>query len=410
MTAIAATALAGKFDLTPGNGVALPGLQPAIHPHGLHSCGGGIDRPAFAGCLSFTIERSLQFRGHRRNHRQILLKPTHPGKRTHRAFAWRDERSRPGRNRGRLRVRWQTQTPACLSTMSDVLTPFDDAATVAGVVASTQRWIETCGDRPQPLPVCQGRLRQAADSLRGHRGDDGGGIARGTGARNRGVGTGGSRGGRHDFADPSPGDDRFHRLSLFLARGRRRDQDPRAGRQLQIASFHPAYEFAGSAPDDIANCTNRSPHPTLHLLREASIDRAVAAFPDAAVIYERNIARRCAVSDTRAGVVVLSDPGLRRGYMLRRYCPPTSNSALVIWPSEQTRTVFISSAKTLPLSITPASAARAPPALAFACRSWKSARRCELRLLFLVGRAASSIFCGASSACGLRNVLTPTIG
>jgi uncharacterized protein len=58
---------------------------------------------------------------------------------------------------------------------------------------------------------------------------------------------------------------------------------------FQIASFHPAYEFAGSAPDDIANFTNRSPHPTLHLLREASIDRAVAAFPDARVIFERNI-------------------------------------------------------------------------------------------------------------------------
>ena len=58
---------------------------------------------------------------------------------------------------------------------------------------------------------------------------------------------------------------------------------------LQIASFHPQYEFAGSAPDDIANYTNRSPYPTLHVLREASIDRAVAAFPDAAVIFERNI-------------------------------------------------------------------------------------------------------------------------
>jgi len=57
----------------------------------------------------------------------------------------------------------------------------------------------------------------------------------------------------------------------------------------QIASFHPAYAFAGSAPGDIANCTNRSPHPMLHLLRETSIDRAVAAYPDAAVIYERNI-------------------------------------------------------------------------------------------------------------------------
>ena len=58
---------------------------------------------------------------------------------------------------------------------------------------------------------------------------------------------------------------------------------------LQVASFHPRFEFAGSAPHDIANCTNRSPHPTLHLLREADIDRAVAAFPDAATIYERNI-------------------------------------------------------------------------------------------------------------------------
>ena len=58
---------------------------------------------------------------------------------------------------------------------------------------------------------------------------------------------------------------------------------------LQIASFHPAYEFAGSAGDDIANFTNRSPYPMLHLLREASVDRAVAAFPDAAAIYERNI-------------------------------------------------------------------------------------------------------------------------
>jgi hypothetical protein len=59
---------------------------------------------------------------------------------------------------------------------------------------------------------------------------------------------------------------------------------------LQIASFHPAYVFAGAAEDDIGNYTNRSPHPTLHLLREASIDRAVAAFPDAAAIYDRNIA------------------------------------------------------------------------------------------------------------------------
>jgi len=58
---------------------------------------------------------------------------------------------------------------------------------------------------------------------------------------------------------------------------------------LQVASFHPDYQFEGTAPDDVDNCSNRSPHPTLHLLREDSIERAVAAFPDAAEIYERNI-------------------------------------------------------------------------------------------------------------------------
>jgi uncharacterized protein len=61
------------------------------------------------------------------------------------------------------------------------------------------------------------------------------------------------------------------------------------GGVFQVASLHPKYEFAGSAPDDISNFTNRSPHPTLHLLRESSIDRAVAAFPDAEAIFGRNI-------------------------------------------------------------------------------------------------------------------------
>ena len=58
---------------------------------------------------------------------------------------------------------------------------------------------------------------------------------------------------------------------------------------LQVASFHPDYQFAGTEPDDAENLSNRSPYPTLHLLREASIDAAVAAFPEAASIYERNI-------------------------------------------------------------------------------------------------------------------------
>jgi hypothetical protein len=58
---------------------------------------------------------------------------------------------------------------------------------------------------------------------------------------------------------------------------------------LQVASFHPQYRFAGTAADDVTNATNRSPYPTLHLLREESIDRAVAAFPEAKTIYQRNI-------------------------------------------------------------------------------------------------------------------------
>lgn len=58
---------------------------------------------------------------------------------------------------------------------------------------------------------------------------------------------------------------------------------------LQVASFHPDYQFAGTAPDDPTNYTNRSPYPLLHLLREASVDRAVAAFPEASAIYERNM-------------------------------------------------------------------------------------------------------------------------
>lgn len=60
--------------------------------------------------------------------------------------------------------------------------------------------------------------------------------------------------------------------------------------ELQVASFHPDYQFADSEPDDIENFSNRAPYPTLHLLRESSIAQAVAAFPDAADIYETNIA------------------------------------------------------------------------------------------------------------------------
>ena len=58
---------------------------------------------------------------------------------------------------------------------------------------------------------------------------------------------------------------------------------------LQIASFHPRYRFAGTAADDLSNATNRSPYPCLHLLREASVTRAVAAWPEPQSIFEANV-------------------------------------------------------------------------------------------------------------------------
>ena len=59
---------------------------------------------------------------------------------------------------------------------------------------------------------------------------------------------------------------------------------------IQVASFHPQYQFADTKVDDVTNYTNRSPYPTLHLLREESVTQAVELFPDAAGIYEKNIA------------------------------------------------------------------------------------------------------------------------
>ena len=59
--------------------------------------------------------------------------------------------------------------------------------------------------------------------------------------------------------------------------------------ELQVASFQPDYRFAGTSPDDVENCTTRSPYPMLHLLRESSVERAVAAFPDPDAIVSRNL-------------------------------------------------------------------------------------------------------------------------
>ena len=66
-------------------------------------------------------------------------------------------------------------------------------------------------------------------------------------------------------------------------------EDMQLDGELQVASFHPDYQFADTDPNDITNYTNRAPYPILHLLREESIDRAVEAFPEAEAIFEKNI-------------------------------------------------------------------------------------------------------------------------
>lgn len=81
----------------------------------------------------------------------------------------------------------------------------------------------------------------------------------------------------------------FHAYNRFLARADRAIVRLQLQGVLQVASFHPQYQFHDCEPDDVANCSNRSPYPMLHLLRESSIERAVAAFPQAETIYAANI-------------------------------------------------------------------------------------------------------------------------
>lgn len=81
----------------------------------------------------------------------------------------------------------------------------------------------------------------------------------------------------------------FIEFSHFLRTAEATVATLRLEEEFQIASFHPDFQFGDAETDAIENFTNRSPYPTLHLLRESSIARAVAAIPDTAVIYENNI-------------------------------------------------------------------------------------------------------------------------
>ena len=85
----------------------------------------------------------------------------------------------------------------------------------------------------------------------------------------------------HDFLD----------FNDFMERAERVVRKRRLEGVIQLAAFHPRFQFEDTEEDDITNFTNRSPYPIVHLLREESIDRAVEVFPDPAAIYEANIER-----------------------------------------------------------------------------------------------------------------------
>jgi uncharacterized protein len=81
----------------------------------------------------------------------------------------------------------------------------------------------------------------------------------------------------------------FLEFNEFMGQAQRLLRKRRLEGVIQLATFHPAYQFAGTDADDISNFTNRSPYPTLHLLREDSIERAVGAIEQPEAIYEANI-------------------------------------------------------------------------------------------------------------------------
>ena len=80
----------------------------------------------------------------------------------------------------------------------------------------------------------------------------------------------------------------FFGFQTFLARADAAVRKAKLDGVIQVASFHPEYQFADTAPDDLGNLTNRAPYPTLHLLRETSIEQAVKTYSAAETIYERN--------------------------------------------------------------------------------------------------------------------------
>ena len=171
----------------------------------------------------------------------------------------------------------------------EVLNPLDDAALVAAITAATQRWLERAVIGLNLCPFAKAvhvkqRIRYAitaaktADELLAELESE---LLLLMQADPEAIDT-------TLLIHPQVMSD-FLDFNFFLDEADALIRNLELDGVIQIASLHPQYQFAGTEPDDIENYTNRAPYPTLHLLREASIDRAVAAFPDAATIFEKNI-------------------------------------------------------------------------------------------------------------------------
>ena len=195
------------------------------------------------------------------------------------------------------------------AAMTDVLTPFDDEAEATAAVDATRHWLEAAviGLNLCPFAKAVHMKRQIRWAV--------------TAASDSGMLLAELH---HELAllanaDPQAIDTTLlihpRAMTDFIDYRFFLDDAQRALRKLgyegvlQLASFHPDYEFADAAPDDVANRTNRSPHPMLHLLREASIDRAVAAYPDAEVIYGRNVDTLRALGHEGWRVLLARDTG-----------------------------------------------------------------------------------------------------
>lgn len=196
----------------------------------------------------------------------------------------------PSRHAGsRLRSRFPNATPDAGPTMPQVLTPYSDSAAADEVLARTKHWLEHAVIGLNLCPFAKSvfvkkQVRYAlsaastADEL----------LAELENELNLLAGTAPAELDTTLLIHPQAMTD-FLDYHFFLAEVDALNRNLGFDGVFQVASLHPAYEFAGSEADDIANFTNRAPYPTLHLLRESSIDRAVAAFPEAADIFERNI-------------------------------------------------------------------------------------------------------------------------